>query len=189
MTDAPAPVPLTVAEFHEAYAPEDRDVLIELIHGEAVQKMPTYEHGYIVARLIFLFGLYFEGRGELPNLGPEIRFEMPDDDENSRLPDLSIFEQDRPIQARGAVTSMPMIAIEVQSPDDTRPALRDRAEYYLEHGAKQAWVVYPKTRKIEIMTLDDMALYGMGDTITLDDDVLPGFTLEVAKVFNYPRAE
>lgn len=189
MTDAPATVRLKRSEFHAAHAPEQRDIPLELIDGEVVRKMPTHEHGFIVAQLIMLFGLYFRQRGQRANLGPEIRFEMPGDDENSRLPDLAIFtDPQRPIQSQGAVEEMADIAIEVGSPDDSRNALIAKAEYYLAHGAKQAWIVYPKLRKIEIMTPDDVEIYGVGDIID-GGDALPDFTLDVAEIFNYPRTE
>lgn len=191
MADAPINTRMKLAEFHR-YLDEhaDGDRLFELIDGEAVKKnMVTHEHGLIVARLTILFGMYFESRGELANLGPEIRFEMPGDEENSRLPDLAVFaDPNRPVQSRGAVAEMPDIAIEVFSPDDSRKELTSKAEYYLANGARQAWIVYPAQRKIQVMTLDDISIFEFEDTVDCSD-ILPGFKLPVAKVFNYPRAE
>ena len=191
MADAPIKTRMTLAEFHrhlDKYSDGGR--LFELIDGEIKEKnMVTHEHGLIVARLTILFGMYFETRGEVTNLGPEIRFEMPGDEENSRLPDLAVFaDPNHPVQSRGAVTEMPDIAIEVFSPDDSRKEITAKAEYYPANGSKQAWIVYPAQRKIQVMTLDDISIYEFEDTVDCDD-ILPSFKLPVAKVFNYPRAE
>lgn len=191
MADAPIKTRMKLAEFHR-YLDEhtDSERFLELIDGEIEEKhMVTHEHGLIVARLTILFGMYFEARGEVTNLGPEIRFEIPGDEENSRLPDLAVFaDPNRPVQSRGAVPDMPDIAIEVFSPDDSRKEITSKAEHYLANGARQAWIVYPAQRKIQVMTLDDISIYEFDDTVDCDD-ILPGFKLPIAKVFNYPRAE
>ena len=46
----------------------------------------------------------------------------------------------------------PALAVEVHSPSNRR--LRRKAELYLEHGAEQVWLVYPKTGTILVLTQD-----------------------------------
>ena len=44
----------------------------------------------------------------------------------------------------------PALAIEVHSPTNTKSKLLRKVELYLEHGAEQCWVIYPKQRKVVI---------------------------------------
>ena len=44
----------------------------------------------------------------------------------------------------------PALAVEVASPGNRK--LRRKALLYLEHGAEQVWIVYPKTRRVLVMT-------------------------------------
>jgi Uma2 family endonuclease len=174
----------TVEEF-EAFMtqPENHDRNFELIHGEIVEKsMPTELHGVITGRI---FGEIYIHLKQHPGgrLGPEIRNRMPDDNHNSRQPDISYYADDsRPIVERGAVPQMPDLAIEVKSPDDTYKEMREKADYYLANGARMVILVLTERRtlevhqpgKLEILTIDD----------TLDGgDVLPGFRLAVKDIF------
>ena len=43
----------------------------------------------------------------------------------------------------------PEICIEVASPDNTLVELREKCGAYLRAGAKEAWIVYPRTRRTE----------------------------------------
>ena len=43
----------------------------------------------------------------------------------------------------------PEICIEVASPDNTLAELRGKCAAYLQAGAKEAWIVFPRSRKVE----------------------------------------
>jgi Uma2 family endonuclease len=43
----------------------------------------------------------------------------------------------------------PELCIEVASPDKTLAELRDKARAYLDAGAREAWIVYPRSKKVE----------------------------------------
>jgi Uma2 family endonuclease len=189
MADAPIKTRMKLAEFHRYLEKNaDSERFLELIDGEIEEKMPTDEHGYLVSELIMLIGPFLKVK-RLGRIGTEVRYELSGEGDNSRLPDLAIIlDIERPVQTSGAVRVMPDIAIEVQSPRQSRPQLRGKAEYYLANGAQQAWIVYPKTRKIEILTENDTFLYEEGDII-VGGDLLPGFTLDVSALFDYQRAE
>lgn len=45
---------------------------------------------------------------------------------------------------------MPDLVIEVTSPDNTYKSMRKRADYYLAHGTRLVWLVYPEKCLVEV---------------------------------------
>jgi Uma2 family endonuclease len=73
----------------------------------------------------------------------------------------------------------PALAIEVHSPKNTKNKLLRKVELYLEHGAEQCWVVYPKQQKVVIYFPDGTSEEKrMGDNVSFYDCVV-----DVADVF------
>ena len=84
---------------------------------------------------------------------------------------------------RGAVPGMPHLAIEIKSPDDTYLSMRDKADYYVQHGCPIVWLVYPEKRIVEVyQSGNDIDLLVAGDTLSAGE-VLPGFSLAVEVLF------
>jgi Uma2 family endonuclease len=62
-------------------------------------------------------------------------------------------------------------------------SMRDKAEYYVQHGCSMVWLVYPKKRIIEVYQPGkDIDLLVAGDTLS-GGEVLPEFTLAVGTMF------
>jgi Uma2 family endonuclease len=181
-------VKFTLAEFEAIVAlPENRERLLELIHGRIIEKVPTEFHGVIAGNALYYLKGFTRANGIKAYIGPEIRYQMPGDDDNSRLPDVSVRLADGQIVRQGAVERMPDLAIEIQSPDDSPEALRDRMEYYLRNGTRLGWILYSKTRTAEACTLDQadrMHIEALGSDESLTGgDVLPGFSVKVSELF------
>lgn len=175
--------PVTVPAFETfLQQPENRDRLFELIQGEIIEKMPTEEHGTIALTLGSAIRTYVK-QHKLGRVGVEIRHGLTNDPLNSRIPDVSFISGQREAVTEGAVPQMPDLAIEIQSPDDSLKAMREKAHYYLVHGASLVWLVFPYKRYVEVYTPDhEMEVYFGADQLT-GGDVLPGFALSVAEVF------
>jgi Uma2 family endonuclease len=176
---------ITADEFEQMLAlPENSDRLLELIDGELVEKpMPTQQHGRIVIRLGARLLAFVEDQ-RLGHIETEVRYRTAEDDLNTRQPDLSFFAGvDVPAVERGPVMRLPDLAIEVKSPDDTFLKLREKALYYLKHGSRLVWLIFPERQQVEVHTADGPILT-LGADHTLDGgEVLPGFSLPVADVF------
>ncbi|MEZ4727153.1 MAG: Uma2 family endonuclease [Caldilineaceae bacterium] len=174
---------VTTEEF-EAFLqlPENQDRLFELIHGEIVEKMPTEEHGVIVINLGIAIGVFVK-QYKLGRVGAEIRYKLPKDRRNSRIPDLSFNSGQRPVVREGSVPQMPELAVEIKSPTDTIKQLREKADYYLANGAHLVWLVFPGKRYVEVYTPDGEMEVMFGDDLLNGGNVLPGFTMPVADVF------
>lgn len=116
----------------------------------------------------------------------EVRHRLPNDRLNSRMPDIPFSTAKRPLVREGGVPAMPDLAVEIKSPTDTVRQLREKAAYYLEHGVRLVWLIYPAHRVVEVYQPDaDLEFLTMSDTLTVGD-VLPGFAMPVAEIFADP---
>jgi Uma2 family endonuclease len=77
----------------------------------------------------------------------------------------------------------PDLAVEVISRGNTRREMARKRREYFAAGTRLVWMVYPKTRTIDVYTSPtDSTTHGGTDTLD-GADVLPGFTLPVATLF------
>lgn len=167
---------------YEALIQQHPERRLERINGEIVEKMPTQYHGVIV---YLIAGFLFNYLREKPigHVAVEARYGLPDDDANDHIPDLSFFTRERgPIVTSGATPYMPDLAVEVQSPGQSERFLVDKGRYYLAHGSRMVWLVYPERRTVTVLTPDKQG--ELSDTATLKGgDVLPGFSVPVQDLF------
>lgn len=79
----------------------------------------------------------------------------------------------------------PDLVVEVASPYQYRPEMAAKAKRYLAAGVRLVWVIWPKRRQIDVWHPGDQhPTRTLAESDTLDgEDVLPGFTYPVAKVF------
>lgn len=155
----------------------------ELIHGRPVEKMPNEEHGLIADNLYRPLTNFVHAH-KLGRLVFEVMYKSPADPYNVRQPDIAFTSRDRmlPVTKQGAVPLIPDLCIEIKSPGNSIPQLREKAQYYLANGGRMVWLVYPAQKLVEVYTADDVVILTEADTLT-GEDVLPGFALSVAEVF------
>jgi Uma2 family endonuclease len=175
----------TLQDFETFIAlPENRDRHFELIHGEIIEKaMPTEEHGLIVTRLVIEIGIYLK-QHPIGRLGVEIQQHPAEDDSNVRQPDITFsLNTTRPVVKKGFVPELADLIVEVKSPNDTYAGMRAKAAYYIEHGAKLVWLVYPEKELVEVYRPHaDIEILTGKDTLS-GDEVLPNFTLIIQDIF------
>jgi Uma2 family endonuclease len=174
---------VTTTEFeHFLQLPENEDRLFELINGEIVEKMPTEEHGRIVINIGAAIRIFLK-QHQVGRVGAEIWYKLPADRYNARMPDLSVNSGHRPVVRQGSVLQMPELAVEIKSPTDSIKQMGGKAHYYLANGARLVWLVFPNKRYVEVYQLDGEVEVLFGDDLLDGGDVLPGFTMSVADVF------
>ncbi|MAS34659.1 MAG: hypothetical protein CL610_11675 [Anaerolineaceae bacterium] len=101
----------------------------------------------------------------------------------SRKPDVALVRENRLQPSKGYLYLAPDLAVEIISPTARPGAIREKLSTYLAYGVKQVWQVFPDNQQIVVNLPDGSAkTYGIGDTIS-GSDVLPGFELAVATVF------
>lgn len=174
---------VTISEFERFLAaPENRERLFELVNGEIVEKVVTQEHGIIAGFFVTELNLYLR-QNKIGRVGVEVRHQVVGDEENDRRPDVSFTRDlDKPITKVGAVPYMPDLAIEIKSPDDTFKEMREKARYYLAHGSRLVWLVFPEKRIVEVYSPTEEQVLTENDTLT-GGEVLPGFSLAVRSIF------
>ncbi len=162
---------------------EDRN--FELIDGIMGEKaMPDWDHASISGYLTIILG-YFILQQRLGRLVPELRINLPNDQFNSRQPDIVFVAATHGAFDGGApLPIMPDLVVEVKSPRDTCAKMRLKANYYIDHGARLVWLVFPAKKTIEIYDAADDSIRTLTADDTLTNDALfPGFSVSVAKIF------
>ncbi len=150
MRTAILPARLTVDEFLER--PERWDGNHEeLIEGE-VYVSPNNKKGHndLVERIR-------EYLRPLRDRGFTVQGEVACRLTSDSLPDtdVAVILSDRwnAVDSNDYLREAPALAVEVASPGNRQ--LQRKAALYLEHGAGQVWIVYPKTRRVRVLTPED----------------------------------
>ena len=173
--------------------PEFADGRFELIEGEVVAMAPTgLSHGRQSNRI----GRFLDEYAEQTGLGvvtTDTGYYAADDDATLLGPDVAFIRMDRldDPDSQQFVPAMPDLAVEVKSPNDSYAGARRKADLYLRRGSRLVWLVFPERRVVEVCRLDDAGGLII-DTVNADgalsgEDVLPGFTLELSRVFSQAR--
>jgi Uma2 family endonuclease len=165
---------LTLEEFMARPQREDGQ-REELLEGELiVSPGPKVGHSEIVRRLRRLL-MPLEERGYVLSndfscvLRPH---SMPE-------PDLAAVRQERWQEALNSdawLEGSPELVVEVASPSNRRLALK--AAVYLEHGAEQVWLVYPKTQTVSVHTAERISEARPGESLEFH-----GVSIPVSEMF------
>src|SRR5688572_226096 len=161
--------------------------LIEVVNGQWVEPPMTGErHGAIETNLILLFANHVKPNG-LGRIYPgDTTFVLegtPKHIINMRHPDLAFVRAERVVKTSEFYYQAPDLAIEIVSPSERTSTTRAKLNDYLRFGTHQVWLVYPDTQQVEVYHADGTAItHSVGQTIS-GGDLLPGFSLEVAAIF------
>ena len=102
-----------------------------------------------------------------------------------RQPDISVISREhiRASDPDSYFEGAPELAVEIVSPSDSAEDLDIKTKQYLQNGAQQVWILYPKTQTVHVFSRG-------AATVILDKDqslegggLLPGFTVPVASLF------
>lgn len=167
--------------------PEAPGKRFELANGELVE-MPTASHYHNL--IVFLIGRLIESFAAERNLGytfvDGVSFVLRRDPDDVRGPDVSFLAKDR-------VTSLDMLlrpwegapdlAVEIISASDGATDIHEKITAYQAAGTRLIWVVWPDTRSVTTYdargTISELQ---SGDVLD-GGDVLPGFAVTVARLF------
>ena len=99
--------------------------------------------------------------------------------------DVSVLSKDR-IRATppdSYFEGPPEIAIEIVSPSDSAEYMETKVREYLDFGAIEVWVVYPKTKHLHVFSrTGELKVLSESQTIECPD-LLPGFSAKAADFF------
>jgi Uma2 family endonuclease len=183
----PAPGTATEIDLHEA---NDRGAtaLCELVDGTLVEKPVGYEEGLIALAIAAALRTFVRKHKLGIVNGPDGTIRM--ESGNIRLPDVSFVAADdlpgRKRPKKRAPRLPPTLAIEVVSIGNTKPEMQRKSREYFASGARLVWLVYPKTRTVAVFDSPSKTpreILGFKQVLS-GEDVVPGFTMPVADVFD-----
>jgi Uma2 family endonuclease len=84
------------------------------------------------------------------------------------------------------ITIPPDLVIEIPSPDQYRPEMAAKARLYLTLGVRLVWTLWERRKGADVWrpgSDQPVATLSIGDSLD-GEDVLPGFTLPLAQLFD-----
>jgi Uma2 family endonuclease len=178
---------LTADEFYDFCCKNDGRY--ELVDGEVVELSPVNdEHSGIASNIVTAFNNYSRRRG-FGQAGVEAGYIVLSGPDTVRGPDVSfrLVPRNRRRQSAGFLSGAPDIAVEVVSPSNTTAEMERKVREYLAAGSQRVWVVYPATptsaRRVAVHRADGGVITYTGDDVITDEELLPGFSLPLAEIF------
>jgi len=157
----------------------------ELLNGEIVMSPAGSEHGRLIMRFATHFNAYVY-RHELGEVfDGQTGFRMKSRD--LLIPDISFVAKARleglHQAPEGFFEGSPDLVIEFRSPSDTPKRFQEKLLQYFENNTVLAWGMNSSRRTVSVHRgPDKVRLLGEDDELT-GEDVVPGFTIPVSKIF------
>jgi Uma2 family endonuclease len=188
---------MATVERGRTYTPEDLRQLpgferYELVNGQLVET----GMGALACWIAMIVGSELATFVRTNSLGMVLSSEtqyqcFPDDPLRIRKPDVSFIHRSRvtPEILQGVVRIPPDLAIEIVSEDDTYYQVETEVREYLQAGVRVVWGLNPATKSVRVHRADgpptELELH---DTLS-GEDVVPGFSLEVATLYAPPPSD
>ena len=178
----------------EEFAALPRDVIqgCELVDGRIVKKhvwdgeemgmTPEMLIHAEVMRLIWRALERSQAEDALIRVFAEALFDVGADRSRTRRPDLAVIAGSLPTEPELIRTLLPVMVVEVISPNNMTLGDWDKVEEYLAAGVQLVWLALPRHRTIIALWPDRATVFRSGDTITVEP-VLPGFACPVTDLF------
>jgi Uma2 family endonuclease len=163
------------------------DIRLELIRGELKKMSLTGAvHGILCVRI----GVALEGFVELHDLGlvfgTGTGFLLSRDPDSVLGPDVAFLRKERLRDIENIEKFVPFgpdLAVEVLSPSNTVTEMDEKIALYFAAGSRSVWIVNPRQKTVAVYTSPhDVRILGVNDTLE-GGEVLPGFALELSKLF------
>lgn len=173
--------------------PEFSDKRFYMIDGVIIEMSPVQRvHSRLAMRLGTYLTLFVEEH-DLGEVHTELGFYSTRDRRTLLAPDVAYVSHARLSQQPedGFISLMPDLAVEVASPSNTVAQLRRKAGIYLDYGASLVWIFLPSARGVDVCRSAagarlDIEFIG-ADGILSGEEALPGFELELSKLFASPK--
>ncbi len=156
----------------------------ELMRGVIVEMAPPGGvHGETAGEIYAWLRTYIK-QHQMGRLTIETGYILSPDPYTILAPDVAFVTRDRapePLPEK-YVPFAPDLAIEVVSPGDTAAEIQDKIGEYLRAGVHMVWVVYPRSKTVNVYTPTTAQRLSENDTLD-GGDVLPGFAIKVGDIF------
>ena len=181
---------LVTQEQFAAIAAANRDLRLErTAQGELIVNPPTgWETGERNRSLTGQLDRWYEENEDLGKaFDSSTGFILPNG--ATRSPDASWVSRERwqaltPEQKGTFANICPDFVVELRSSSDTLKSLQDKMREYIDNGAKLGWLIDPRQRRVEIYRPGLATDVLENPTELLSEAVLPGFVLNLRRVWN-----
>ena len=189
------PGTLTSAEEY-ARLPDEPGWRTELTDGRVVRmpQVKDHAHGWIIDNLSRRLSPYVHdrqlGRLTYSQEGYDISRQSAEG-ETVWAPDLAFVSTEhlpivREARRQGKYARLaPDLAVEVVSPSEGRTYVTEKVQRWLSAGTRLLWVIWPESQTVEVWQADDpmsvLKMPGRLDGL----EVIPGFTMPVAELFEF----
>lgn len=174
--------PITIGQFLRFQAP--RGFRCELINGDIIlSPEPKAPHYDICERLYeALMQVCPEPNYKVLqriNLRLKSTYQMPS-------PDVMVIDYASWVDAQssGYPATTPFLVAEVVSRSNTKKAVAEKVQVYLEEGIPEVWVVYPKRFSAEVHRSGGSTIYGESDLLVLPTP-LPQVSLPIRRLLSF----
>jgi len=161
------------------------DLRWELVEGELIVMSPSSAgHGRIAMRVGSILDCFVRDHDLGTVFAAETGFIRRRDPDSLRAPDAAFVRRERELNLeRGFFPGPPDLAVAVASPDDSRRDLPDKARYWVEHGTRECWVIWPASRAVTVLDAEKTEHTIHEDQLLERPSLLPGFSCPVRELF------
>ena len=181
---------LTLEEFIRRYDQQP----FELINGEIRRLVPTMSgHNRMTSALMWALLSYVKPQnlGEVYAEAPFVLTYESNWVKGLCVPDLMFIAAERlaayrasdPDADRKPFTLVPDLVVEIISPNDKYSEVDEKVEAYLQDSVRLVWVVDLQRKKIAVHAPNTPQVWLAGDDKLTGGDVIPGFEIAVAGLF------
>lgn len=160
----------------------------EVVDGvkQELARMGAYEN--VLASVLTKWLINFADEHNLGWVTTETLFVLHSDKKLQRRPDVAFVSVERgranPLRRTNAWDVVPDLAVEIVSPTNTAEEIIEKLVDYFQAGVRAVWVIYPDSQQTYAYSSPkNVTILERGDAIP-GGDVLPGFSLPIAKLFD-----
>lgn len=135
-----------------------------------MQAAPSVAHQIVVTNLSTEFGNYFKGKDCRHFVAPfDVIFEN-EREKNKVQTDLIVICDKSGLNEKNYV-GVPTLTVEVLSPSTTSRDYIEKMDLYMRFGVQEYWIISPRSKTIEIFTLQQNETYSEPKIYSKDDIV------------------
>lgn len=171
------------------HRPENRDRHFELERGKVIEvSRPGELHGVVCTNAAWILGSYIRRRRKGYACSNDTGIIWEWDPDTVKGPDLVFYDKNQLFEELNPkwTEEIPLVVIEVRSPNDRMSKINRRIAQYLTWGVPLVWLVDPDDQTVTIYRQDRPPEVLEADQELMGGDIVPDFRCPVADFFFMP---
>jgi Uma2 family endonuclease len=181
---------MTAEEFFEwSHRPENRDRHFELEEGEIVDmSLPGQRHGVVCGNASWILGTFTRQRKKGFVCTNDTGLILERDPDTVRGADVALYDEVKRYEELNIkyTEGLPLLAVEVLSPNDKISKMMRRIEQFLAKGVALVWMLDPEARSVTVFRAGQPHFVLEENEQLTGMDVLPDFRCKVSEFFVMP---